>query len=489
MGNVLKNIIGRESEKKKLSKILNSDEAEFLTIYGRRRVGKTFLIHEFFQGRGLYLEVTGQKDAGLKIQLYNFYLAIEEAFKPTLPIKKPDSWKEALSILTTLVEAQPRKKKIILFFDELPWLATKRSAMLQALEYEWNRKWSRTDNIKLIVCGSAASWVLEKLIQAKGGLHNRITDFIHLQPFTLEESSNYLKSRGVKLKPMQILELYMVMGGIPHYLRQVEKGKSSTQIINSLCFHKDGFLFTEFTRLFQSLFNHAEVHNKIICEIGKKRNGILRRDLLEATGYKSGGTFKKRLQELKESGFIQEYVPYGKARKDFTIKIVDEYTLFYLNWIKPVQLRSALRYNPNYWLNISKKSQYQIWAGYAFESVCMKHVDQILKKLKVENLATEIGNWHYLPPKKSKETGAQIDLLIDRIDNSINVCEIKFSNTQYSIDKKYARNLDNKLKVFEEKTGTKKQIFLSMITTMGLKKNFYSEDLVDSEIVLKDLIV
>ncbi len=308
------NIIGRESEKKKLSKILRSNEPEFLAIYGRRRVGKTFLIHEFFHDRGLYFELIGQKDAGLKMQLENFYQAVQEAFKPKLPIKKPDSWKEALSILTTLVEAQPGKKKIILFFDELPWLATKRSGLLQALEYEWNRKWSRNNNLKLIVCGSAASWILEKLIQAKGGLHNRITDTIYLQPFTLGESSRYLKSRGVTLKPLQILELYMAIGGIPHYLRQVEKGKSSTQIINSLCFHKDGVLFTEFTRLFQSLFDHADIHNRIISEIGKKRNGILRGDLLEATGCKSGGTFKKRLQELRESGFIQEFIPYGKSR-------------------------------------------------------------------------------------------------------------------------------------------------------------------------------
>jgi AAA+ ATPase superfamily predicted ATPase len=224
------NIIGREREKKKLSKILSSGEPEFLAIYGRRCVGKTFLIHEFFHNKGLYFELIGQKDAVLIMQLENFYQAIQETFQPKLPIKKPDSWKEALSILTTLVEAQPAKKKIILFFDELPWLATKRSELLQALEYEWNRKWSRNNNLKLIVCGSAASWVIENLIQAKGGLHNRITATIHLQPFTLNESSRYLKSRGAQLKPLQILELYMAIGGIPHYLRQVEKGKSSTQI-------------------------------------------------------------------------------------------------------------------------------------------------------------------------------------------------------------------------------------------------------------------
>ncbi len=484
----MQKIIGRESEKTSLSKLLDSNDPEFLAIYGRRRVGKTFLIHEFFHKKGLYFELIGQKDAGLKMQLDNFYQAVQETFQPKLPIKRPETWKEALSILTTLVESQPGKKKIILFFDELPWLATKRSGLLQALEYEWNRKWSRNKRLKLIVCGSAASWVIDKLIQAKGGLHNRITGTIHLQPFTLGESSRYLKSRGVKLKPLQILELYMAIGGVPHYLRLVEKGKSATQIINSLCFHKDGFLFTEFTRLFASLFDHADIHRKIIYEIAKKRNGILRGELLEAAGYKSGGTFNKRLQELRESGFIQEFIPYGKSRKDFTIKIVDEYTLFYLHWIKPLQDKSAFRYNPNYWLNLSKKPGYLSWAGYAYEAVCMKHIDQILKKLEIENLASGIGSWRYVPPKKSSETGAQIDLLIDRIDDSINVCEIKYSIDKYSIDKNYARNLDNKIRVFEKKTATKKQIFLTLITTLGLKRNFYSEELINSEIELKDLL-
>ncbi len=483
----MEKLIGREPEKKKLLNMLNSSEAEFLAIYGRRRVGKTFLIREFLTDRGIFFELTGQKDAKLDVQLDNFYQALQEAFEPDLPIKKPESWKEALSILTTLVKAQSKKTKIILFFDELPWLATRRSGIMQAMEYEWNRKWSQIDNLKLIVCGSAASWILEKLIHAKGGLHNRITDTIHLQPFTLGETRKYLKSRGVNLKPMQILNLYMVMGGIPHYLRQIKKGKSSTQIINSLCFHKDGFLFSEFGRLFQSLFDHADTHNRIIREIGKKRHGILRSELLDTTGFSSGGTFNKRLRELKESGFIQEFVPFGKSRKDFTIKIIDEYTLFFLYWIDPLRQKGTFKYNPNYWLNLSNQPAYNSWAGISFEAVCMKHIDQILKRLEIENLATEVGNWHYLPPRNSKERGAQIDLLIDRLDNSLHLCEIKYSNSAFTIDKAYARNLDNKMKVFEDKTKVRKQIFLTLITTMGLKKGLYSEELVHSEAVLNDL--
>ncbi len=480
-------IVGRADEKKKISKILNSKDAEFLAIYGRRRVGKTFLIRNFFKGKGVYFELTGEKDSMYKVQLANFYRSVQETFKPDLPIKMPATWKEAFSILTTLIEAQPKKKKVIIFLDELPWMATKRSGLIQALDYEWNRKWSNISNLILVVCGSAASWVLEKLIHAKGGLHNRITDTIHLTPFSLGEADLYLKSRGINLKSMQVLELYMVMGGIPHYLRQVEKGKSATQIINSLCFHRDGFLFSEFGRLFKSLFDQPDVHNRIIRELVKKRNGISREELLKATGFSSGGTFQKRLLELEESGFIDIYVPYGRRKKDFFIKVVDEYTLFFLHWIDPAVRKSSIGYNPNYWLNISKEPKYHNWAGYAFEAICMKHVGRIIKSLGIANLAGETGSWRFIPAKGSKERGAQIDLLIDRTDNSINICEIKFSGNRFAIDKNYAKNLTNKLEVFEEKTKTNKQTFLTMITTMGIKKNIWSEDLVDSEVILKDI--
>ena len=480
-------IIGRANEIEKLSKILGSKSAEFLAIYGRRRVGKTFLIRNFFIRKGVYFELAGEKDAGRKTQLENFHRSILETFKPGFPIKRPETWKEAFSILTTFIEAQPKKKQVIIFLDELPWMASKRSGLIQALDYEWNRKWSHIGNLILVVCGSAASWILEKLIHAKGGLHNRITHTIHLTPFSLGEADLYLKSRGVNLKPMQLLELYMVMGGVPHYLRQVEKGKSATQIIHSLCFQRDGFLFSEFGRLFKSLFDHSDVHNRIIREIVKKRNGISREELLQATGFSSGGTFQKRLIELEESGFIDLFIPFGKRKKDFHIKVVDEYTLFFLHWIAPVAKKSSIGYNPNYWLNVSKEPKYRSWAGYAFEAVCMKHVDRIIKSLGIENFAGEIGTWRFIPAKKSKERGAQIDLLIDRSDNSINICEIKFSNNMFSIDKSYAKNLINKMKVFEEKTKTKKQVFLTMITTMGIKKNIWSEDLVGSEVVLKNL--
>ena len=484
---MLKNIIGREKEKQYLNQIFKSKEAEFVAIYGRRRVGKTFLIREFFEGKGLFFELVGQKDVGLRQNLENCCQSIQEAFQPKLPLKQPNSWKKAFYLITKLIESQAKNRKIFIFLDELPWLATRRSGLIQALDYEWNIKWSRFKNLTLIVCGSAASWVIDNLINAKGGLYNRITRIIHLQPFSLKETSKFIHSLGVNLKSLQILDLYMVMGGIPHYLRQVKKGLSSVQIINESCFDRDGLLFSEFSRIFKSLFDQAELHDNIIREIAKKRSGVSREELLESLGLKSGGTFRKRLNELIESGFVTEYIPFGKSKKDYYLKIIDEYSLFYLRWIEPIKNKITMGTDPNYWQNMFNNPKYNSWSGYAFEAVCMKHTSQIIKSLKLEGLSMGIGSWRYIPPVKSKEIGAQIDLLIERTDNCINLCEIKHTNKLYSITKEYAKNLANKILMFEKRTKTNKQIFLTMITTRGIKKTIWSDDLVDSEVILDDL--
>jgi hypothetical protein len=482
----MKTIIGRKDEKKILDNLLSSNQSEFLAIYGRRRVGKTFLIHEYCRDKGLYFEITGQLDGKLYDQLENFALSLESAFDHSTEIKRPETWKAAFLQLKNAIKDQDQSQPIILFFDEIPWLATKRSGFISALEYFWNTWASRKKAIKLIVCGSASSWILDKLINAKGGLHNRLTQTIHLQAFTLSESRSYLTSRGIHLNQKQVLDIYMVMGGIPHYLSQIQKGQSASQIINSLCFKKDGFLFSEFHRLFRSLFDHSDIHYKIIRAISANNNHISRSKLLKDTGLTSGGRFNKRIQELNESGFIDIITPYGKRKKDMVIKIIDEYTLFFLKWIEPMQTISSSAI-PNYWYNISKGTKFSVWSGYAFEAVCIKHVHQILKALEIENLASGVGRWHFIPPRKSIEIGAQIDLLIERTDNAINLCEIKYSGKPFKINKDYAKKLANKMLVFEEKSKNNKQLFLTMITTYGIQKNIWSEDLVDSEVLLEDL--
>ncbi len=482
------NIIGRVVEQQLLKKVLQSKEAEFLAIYGRRRVGKTFLIREYCRDKGFYFEVTGEKDGKLRDQLENFLIAIQRAFEPKIPIAEPKSWKQAFSTLTTLLESISENQKIILFFDELPWMASRRSGLIQALDHFWNTIWSQMPNIKLIVCGSSASWMIDHLIRAKGGLYNRLTQSIHLQAFHLSEVKAFLESRRVKLNYAQIMELYMVFGGIPFYLRHIEKGKTATQNINDLCFQKDAPFFTEFDQLFSSLFDHADMHTKIIRAIAQKRNGISREELLRSAGISSGGTVKKRLNELEASGFIEIVSFYGKAKKDFHIKIIDEYTLFYLYWIDPIKHKRIIGKNVRYWTSKAKEASFPVWRGYAFEAVCIKHISQIIHKLKLEDLAGEISSWRYMAKRgDKKQDGAQIDLLIDRNDNAITLCEIKYHNSEFTIDKNYAKNLAKKMDIFETVTKTKKQLFLCFISAYGIKPNIWSEDLVSGEVVLEDL--
>lgn len=487
-----KAITGRKEELKILNQIRHSKEAEFLAVYGRRRVGKTFLIKEYFYDKGIYLETTGVKNLSLSEQLENFSDAFSRTFLANVPIQVPRSWKEAFDLLTEKIKTVPKQKKIIVFLDELPWLASKKSGLIPTLDYYWNLHWSRLSNLILIVCGSAASWMLEHIVNAKGGLYNRITKRILLEAFNLKETNDFLKTRNINLSKKQILDLYMVIGGIPFYLKEVRKGQSTTQIIDNLCFQKNGILYAEFNNVFRSLFDHAEVNLQIIRAIAKAGNAISREKLIEAIRLSSGGTLNRRLEELEASEFIRCFVPLGKKARDRFYRIIDEYALFYLKWIDPLIHLGTFSGTKGYWQKILKTPEKATWSGHAFENVCIKHIYQITQTLGLEKTAYISGNWRYVPQKKSHENGAQIDLLLDREDGAITLCEIKYSDHQFVIEKSYAKTLRQKIEVIEKnypnkKNPTKKQVFLAMITTYGLKKNMYSEDLVQNEVALDDL--
>jgi len=381
---------------------------------------------------------------------------------------------------------------VILFLDELPWLASKRSGLIEALDYYWNLFWSQIPNLVLIVCGSAASWMLEHIVHAKGGLYNRLTKRILLEPFNLKETKEFLKARQISLSHRQILDLYMVLGGIPHYLKEVKKGRSSSQIINSLCFEKNGLLFSEFSNLFSSLFEHAEVNLQIVREMASAGNSLSREQLIKKLGISSGGTLDKRLEELEASQFIRSFVPLGKKRRGHFYRLVDEYSLFYLKWLDPLVDGGMYSEGQKNWQKLRKKPEQGVWAGQAFESVCFKHINQIIRALGLSETLFSCGSWLYLPRKSSNEKGAQIDLLIDREDDAMTLCEIKYCDKTFVIDRTYAVVLDRKIEVVErnypnKRNPTRKQIFLAMITTSGVKQNLYAEGLVDNEIVLDDL--
>lgn len=482
-----KKIIGRTVELQLLKEIEKSKEAEFVAVYGRRRVGKTFLIREFFSKKGIYLEATGTKDASLSKQIENFTSAISTTFFKGIPLKTPSNWEEVFSLLTKELQSLPKTKKITLFIDELPWLCTKRSRLIQALDYYWNAHWSKQTNLILIVCGSAASWMLENLIYAKGGLYNRLTKRLLLEPFNLKETKEFLESRSIKLNQKQVLDLYMSIGGIPFYLKEVKKGKSTAQIIDDLCFKKTGLLHTEFLNLFKALFDQSETNIKIIREIVKAGNMLSRDQIMHAIGKTSGGTLNKRLSELEASSFIQSFIPYEKKKRGRFYRITDEYTLFYVKWIEPLVKSGVYATNTSHWKKIYHTPSRLIWAGYAFESVCFKHLEQIIHALDLENISFKAGTWRFIPPKSSKKQGAQIDLLFDRDDNAITICEIKYSDSLFTIDKAYSKVLLKKMDVFEEQQQKSKEMFLAMITTKGVKPNVWTEDLVDLEVTLEDL--
>ena len=470
-------IVGRHEEITVLKKLLESKRPEFLAIYGRRRIGNTYLIRQFFgDANAAFFNVTGSKEGALTEQLTHFMRKIGEVFYGGAILAVPKSWSDAFHILTQAIAAQPKKKKVVLFFDELPWMATPRSRLLQSLDYYWNQYWSNDERIKLVICGSSASWIIQKVINNQGGLHNRITHRIQLEPFTLLETKLFLHSYGIKLDHQQVLMLYMATGGVPYYLADLEKGMSAAQLIEKLAFTKNGILFDEFNNLFSSLFDNSEEYVQILRAIEAHRYGIGKNELLTQLGSSAmGGGGTQRLQELEETGFIISFMPYQHKRQGIYYRVIDEYSLFYLKWIEPIkktlQKRSSAE---SHWQSIQNTPEWHNWLGYAFEAVCYKHIAHIRKALAI-NPGAIADSWRYAPRKGSDERGAQIDLLFDRPDDVITLCEIKYTDKPFVLSKEYVETLQRKLKVFKDQTGTNKQLFLSMISANGLKNNFYAE--------------
>lgn len=465
-------IIGRKEELDHLEKVKTSVSSSFIAIYGRRRIGKTFLIRKAFDNRFNFY-VTGLFKVSLAQQLINFHAALLK-YNPRAEDEEPaKDWFTAFQQLVRFLDSGNQGKKVI-FFDELPWFDTPQSDFITALEHFWNSWASARNDIILIVCGSAAGWMINKLINNKGGLHNRVTDRIRLEPFTLKECAEFLKARRANFDHYQILQLYMVMGGIPFYLEQIEGGQSAAQNINRLCFQKDGMLRTEFENLYRSLFENAEKHIEIIEALSKKIKGLTRNELIAEAKLPSGGTLTKILAELEESGFIRKYIAYGNKERNSLYQLTDFYSLFYLRFIK----KSSIL-DDNNWINSLDSPAQRAWSGYSFEQICLTHTKQIKQALGISGVQTNTSAW-----VSSSQPGAQIDLVIDRRDHVINLCEMKFSLNDFTIDKKYAEELRRKIGTFKSEVKTKKSIYLTMITTYGLTKNQYSMSLVQNELTM-----
>ena len=468
-------MVGRKEEKARLLKYAESDESEFVAVYGRRRVGKTYLIRQTFRDRFSF-QHTGVARGRTKEQLRAFGDSLHEwgaDFK-----NPPKDWFEAFNQLKSVIAKSPLKRKVV-FLDELSYLDTKGSRFIPALEHFWNGWASARDDVLLIVCGSATFWIINKVIKDKGGLHNRVTGRISLRPFTLKECEDYVASRGIAMTRYQIAELYMVLGGIPFYWKHLEPDLSADQNVDALFFAKSNKLEGEFDELYASLFRKPEPYLNIVMALGRRKSGLSRDELVAQTGMRSCGNLTRHLRELEECGFICKSLAFGKKAKGALYRLIDNFTLFHLAFA------GENKSNDRCFWSGSSDSQFRVvWEGLAFERLCLQHVREIKIALGISGVVSNDCSWQIA--RTAEHDGAQIDLLIDRNDGVINLCEMKFASAEYEIKDDEERRARVRKELFKNATGTRKAIHLTYVTTYGLKRNKHS-GVVQSEVTLDDL--
>ena len=456
-------LIGRDNERSILQDALKSEYSQFIAVYGRRRVGKTFLIRESYNYKFAF-QFTGADKTPTRKQLARFRNVLKQSGLKDIP--QLTTWIDAFYELERYLDSMPEGKKVV-FFDELPWIDAPRSGFLSELESFWNGWASARKDIVLVVCGSATSWMVKKILKNKGGLHNRLTHRIALKPFPLMLCEKMAKSQGLSMSRMQILEAYMIFGGVPYYWSLLERGRSLTQEVDRLIFSEGGDLHDEFQLLYASLFRNPEPYVDVISALATKKMGMTREELSTALHVTSGGHFSEILEDLEWCGFIRKYTILGKKSKDSIYQLIDHFTLFYYEFIKDHD------HADNFWQTMQGKPQYNTWCGLAFERVCLWHVDQIKKALGISGVMTNVYSWRCEPDKNQGRPGVQIDMLIDRNDGIIDLCEMKHSNKEYAITSEVADSLERKKAVFTEVTGTDKAVHTVMVTTKGIAPGEY----------------
>lgn len=474
----MKRITGRQKEISRLDRCMQSDSAQLMIVYGRRRVGKTFLIDRYFDNQ-FDFKLTGAFQQPKAVQLKNFTAELNR--QTGQKIKPPKDWTEAFMLLRDYLSSLPTGRKQIVFFDELPWMDTARSGFLSALEWFWNDWGCTRDQLIFIVCGSATAWMTDKIAHNKGGLFNRQTCKLFLEPFTLAECEMYLASRDIHWSRYDIAECYMVLGGIPYYLSLLDPELSCRQNMDELLFNRRGELWDEFTHLYRTLFSNSDQYIRLVEALSQKRGGLTREEIIRKTKIAANGVLSKMLEDLANSGFVRRVNTYGQKKHNAHYQLADYYTIFYLRFLKENDGRDG-----HFWSNALDNPSLRAWLGLTFEQLCMDHLSQIRSALGIEGVLSESSVWSSRGDESEDSRGAQIDLLIDRRDRTVNLCEIKFSVNEYEIDRETDQNLRNKIEAFRNETNCRKTIQLTMITTFGVKKNMYSS-LVTNQIVLDDL--
>lgn len=458
-------LIGREYETAEIKQCMQSNRSEFVILYGRRRVGKTFLVKKFFGGKFDFF-YAGTSGMSSKLQLENFCKALSKysGSKATTP----KNWSDALDQLAQYLETLPKTRKKVIFIDEMPWIDRKQSDFVAALERFWNNWVTMRDDIVLIACGSATSWMINNLVKNRGGLHNRITRRIYLHPFTLRETEIYLKESEIEWSRMQIMQCYMITGGVPYYLSLLDNRLSLPQNIDNLFFKDSALLQNEFEDLYHALFASADKYIAIVKALSTKQNGLTRDEIISATNFQ-GGSLTTILNNLENCDFIETYNQYGAKKKNTIYKIVDFFTLFYFRYIDGNYTKDE-----EFWQHNFNSPGVAAWQGLSFELLCRCHIRQIKHALGISGIATDISSWKYIPPSDSTEQGTQVDLVIERVDKVIHLCKMKFRERKFAIDKQFADKIKHRAEIFAEKTGTNCQTVNTIVTPSGLTDSRYN---------------
>ncbi len=468
-------LVGRERECNELKRVMDSDRSEFVIVYGRRRVGKTFLIDQYYQGKYDFMFVGGH-NLSRQRQLTSFARALKK-FSGT-KADKFDDWFDAFYALEDYLESLGAGKKKVIFIDEMPWIDTQKSDFVSALEDFWNGWAARRCDIVLIASGSATSWMVDNLIENQGGLHARITSSIYVRPFTLHETEEYLQRKHCRWDKYQILQCYMVFGGIPFYLSLVNPGESLVQNVDRLFFAPGGIMRSEFDELYNALFSNAGLYINVVKSLAGHHDGMSRNEIAKATGV-SGGTLTRVLTNLERCDFIARSRNFGQKSKDTIYRLVDFYTLFYYKFV--MQDTSG---DEQWWSHNFESRAVSVWQGLTFETVCLMHTDCIKRALGISGMATEISAWR--KTAGDGEKGGQIDLVIKRADRIIHLCEMKFSKSEYRITEAYEQQLRQRLELFQSSTKTKFSLVITFVTTYGVADGLH-HSLIHSEVTMEQL--
>lgn len=467
-------LIGRRGECRQLDRVMASGTSEFVVVYGRRRVGKTFLVNQYFS-HDFTFKYTGLALKDKSAQLLAFHQALNEQGHVSYP--QPRNWMEAFSALRNLIDNARCKRKVV-FIDELPFMDTPRGGLIPALEHFWNDWASVRTDVVLIVCGSATSWITRKILQSHGGLHNRLTARIRLHPFSLAECREYLQQKNMGYDDRTIAECYMVMGGIPYYLSLLQRGLSLAQNVDRLLFSRDGDLADEYSQLFASLFAHPDGYMKVVEALSMKNKGLTKAEIVEATGLPNSGALTDILRDLESCDFIRSYRGYGNTERMTIYQLMDFYTLFYHQFVKKYG-----RSDKPVWMHLMSTPRHHSWSGYAFEQLCLYHHRQIEQKLGISGIMTETFGWSSAP---NKHPGTQIDLVIRRADRMVNVCEMKYSDGPFVLTRQYEEKLRECIQLFRQENHIRGAVNLVMVTTYGVA-DAASHSIVWSEVTLPDL--